>query len=439
MRPKTIAMFVVSCMLLLAGVCAFFPVDGIQIGATELKMTSLTDIIGGNTQRDVTEEEEEEATTLTATTLTIGEPIVTPDTTISDTIADTHIPSEYNYLTAFYQSLCQTDSSQVRVVHYGDSQLEGDRMTKELRQALQVRFGGGGVGLIPLHQTIPSQCISQTLEINGEPQSANSGPQRYMAYGPKRFRRDKNLYGPMAQVAVLNDTILPGSEDVTLHLSTYKKGLESYFNQIRIFGTRDSLIRVKDSTSRYNLRLKYEGDIYGISLETRTGVIVDNIPMRGCAGTIFTSIHAKELRHFFSTTNTRLIILQFGGNVMPYAKDAEAIHKYAERLRRQIRYIQSCAPQASILFIGPSDMLHKVNGELVSYPLLPTMDTILHQMVNEENAAYWSLYEAMGGEGAMKHWIQMGWAGNDGVHFTRKGANRAGDLLTEWLMTPIKQ
>lgn len=36
----------------------------------------------------------------------------------------------------------------VRILHYGDSQLEGDRVTNYLRYRLQQRFGGTGTGLI---------------------------------------------------------------------------------------------------------------------------------------------------------------------------------------------------------------------------------------------------------------------------------------------------
>ena len=34
----------------------------------------------------------------------------------------------------------------------------------------------------------------------------------------------------------------------------------------------------------------------------------------------------------------------------------------------------------------------------------------------------------------MIEWQRRGWAGSDGVHFTRKGAEIAGQKLTEWLL-----
>ena len=38
----------------------------------------------------------------------------------------------------------------VRVLHYGDSQLEGDRITSYLRNKFQLKWGGGGTGLVPI-------------------------------------------------------------------------------------------------------------------------------------------------------------------------------------------------------------------------------------------------------------------------------------------------
>ena len=46
----------------------------------------------------------------------------------------------------------------VRILHYGDSQLEGDRITNYLRNRLQKKFGGYGPGiLLPLEPTATSR------------------------------------------------------------------------------------------------------------------------------------------------------------------------------------------------------------------------------------------------------------------------------------------
>ena len=52
-------------------------------------------------------------------------------------------------------------------------------------------------------------------------------------------------------------------------------------------------------------------------------------------------------------------------------------------------------------------------------------------MATEHGAAYWSIYDAMGGYNSMLVWHKEGLAGNDYVHFTHKGANIMGDYLSD--------
>ncbi len=414
----------VSCLSALLLACYLFPASGIQVGAVNLTMPEVSTLLGSHSALPA------DSVAITIDTI----PQATQDTCLADTATQKLINPEYQYLQRFYSALKNSGKSSVRVIHYGDSQIEGDRMTKNIRNAFQTRFGGGGVGIIPLHQTIGSMSLQQRLSINGIQQTAKQGPKRYMAYGPKSKRRENKVYGPMAQTAVMNDSLVKGSEEITLSVTSLVKDTTAYFNKIQIFREKDSIITFSKPHRNYVLRMQYKGDIYGISLETDTGVIVDNIPMRGCAGTIFTTVEPKQLRHYYQKTNTRLIILQYGGNVMPYTKTAANISNYKERLRKQIRYIKRLAPEADLLFVGPSDMHTTIDGVKTSYPILPQMDKALKDLAAEEEIAYWSLFEAMGGRGGMTRWVAQGLAGSDGVHFTRKGADKAGNMLAEWLM-----
>lgn len=339
-------------------------------------------------------------------------------------------------LTAFHAalgSLCDSTGRPqraIRVVHYGDSQIEEDRISMVIRRHLQDLYGGGGVGLIPLHQTIPTRTLSQQLVMNGEVQRPNGGPQRYMIYGPRSMRRDTALYGPMGQVAMMSDSLVAGSEDLLLHLGPTNYGYSVRpYTDIRLLA--DSGITMQRDS--LGLHLRGQGAVYGLSLETKTGVMVDNIPMRGCLGLVFTEMETAPLRQYFRDTNTRLIILQYGGNFLPTAKSEDGIRSAVYGLRKQVRLMRELAPEASILFIGPSDMLQNQDGQMHTNPFVPLMDELLADMARREQIAYFSLYRMMGGEDSMLYWQDIGWAGSDGVHFTRKGAEHAGEMLWESL------
>ena len=331
----------------------------------------------------------------------------------------------------------------MRVVHYGDSQIEEDRITSTLRSYLQSEYGGLGPGLLPLVQTIPTRTVVQYLLVDGQRITAREGPKRWLVYGPKNQQRDSSsLYGAMGQVAVLDSLC----DSVTMHIEPYGKLTSAnYFSQLRVWATKDILVNgsrqhkgaLRDTLTRVNIDISGEGEVYGVSLESATGVIVDNIPMRGGSGNVFTKMNRKQLTDFYEATNTRLIILQFGGNVMPWANTEERVRGYASSMRRQIRYLKECAPNASILFIGPSDMLTVVDGEKTSYPTIAYMDQQLARISAAEGIAYWSLFKAMGSEGSMQVWQEKGLASSDGVHFYRSGANRAGELLWKWLSVKV--
>ena len=449
MKPRHIAYIIWIIIALLGVVCWMVPEDGFSIGKYTLRWPTLAEAL------DLTNEEMMESTSdsllaaIDTTALMSTDSVIQQDTfVVKDSVPKKSQPiiPEVNvvntdsraYMAAFYAALDSASTQPVRVVHYGDSQIEEDRITNVLRERWQKQYGGGGVGLLPLHQTIPTRTIRQWLSINGVVQTAQKGPKRYLVYGLRSMRlADSDDYGVMGQVAVLDSTLVAGSEDIVMNIEPIdkKRKPHNYFNRVRLLtSSPDSLLVLPNSTTHYQLHLQGKKNVYGVSLETPTGVIVDNIPMRGCSGNIFTKIDSTQLSDFYRETNTRLIILQFGGNMIPQTENPSTISGYVRStLRQQIRYIRACAPQASILFIGPSDMSTRIDGEMTTYPLVPYMDKLLKKMAAEEQIAYWSMYDAMGGKNSMVHWVEVGLAGSDYVHFTRAGANNIGKKLYNWI------
>ena len=498
MKPRQIAYIIWTVIALLGVVCWLVPDGGWHIGKWNLRFPTLVqalDLEKTTSSSPIDSTWFAQADTMSAPPS--DSPLSTDTLVKTDSIAKSPQPviptvdvantDTRAYLAAFYAALDSASTMPVRIVHYGDSQIEEDRITNILREQWQKAYGGGGVGLIPLHQTIPTRTIRQWLSINDVAQTAQGGPKRHLVYGPRSMRlAEGDDYGVMGQVAVMDSTLVAGSEDIVLHIEPIdkKRHPHNYFNRLRLLADSlsgyilaqdttlylqphplsnevisseaisspsgdlqaqsadlqrsdlPSLITLPDSTTQCELHLHGKGHVYAVSLETPTGVIVDNIPMRGCSGNIFTRIDSTQLRDFYRDTNTRLIILQFGGNMIPQTENPSTISGYVRStLRQQVRYIRACAPQASILFIGPSDMSTRIDGEMTTYPLVPYMDRLLRKMAAEEQIAYWSMYDAMGGKDSMVRWVENGLAGSDYVHFTRSGANNIGKKLYNWLMS----
>ena len=462
MKPRHIAYIIWTIIALLGAVSWIVPNNGFSIGKWTLRWPTLAEALDIRGTVDSVQLSVDTLLLAEADSIifesedTLGKKdTITPPPIIP--IVDVANIDTRAYLAAFYAALDSTNSMPVRVVHYGDSQTEEDRITNVLREHWQKQYGGGGVGLIPLHQTIPTRTIRQWLSINNVVQTAQGGPKRYLVYGPRSMRLNNDDYGVMGQVAVMDSTLVAGSEDIVINIEPIDKKCKShnYFNRVRLLTdsvssyvmTRDTILHsatqsyitplytLPDSTTKCEIHLQGKGKVYGISLETPTGVIVDNIPMRGCSGNIFTKIDSASLSVFYRETNTRLIILQFGGNMIPQTENPSTISGYVRStLRQQVRYLRACAPESAILFIGPSDMSTRIDGEMATYPLVPYMDKLLKKMAEEEQIAYWSMYDAMGGKNSMVKWVEIGLAGSDYVHFTRAGANKVGRLLYDWLM-----
>lgn len=359
--------------------------------------------------------------------------------------------------------LAQIDSNVVHIMHYGDSQLEEDRISATIREYLQAKFGGNGPGMLPAILTIPSQTTS--VWNNGD-------LTRFIVYGPEEERADHNRYGPLAQVGKLEGSAVIGikkREDKknafphvggfsTIKVLASKRGklktrvsaqqtvienegqenekrktkfvdmpapTEEKFNKLRVLTWK-----LPDTTSNAKIYLSGNAEIYSVVADGAYGAAVDNVAMRGSSGTVFHRMDQELLAESYKAMNTRLIIMEYGGNLVPSINKGNL--EYTKGLiARQIQTIQKANPDADILFIGPADMAKQIDGKIKSYPgLLMTVEA-LREVALQNGAAYWDMYRVMGGEGAMHKWVKQSLAGADYIHFSRKGAAYMGELFSE--------
>ncbi len=442
--------------LVLLSVC--FPSDGLPLGGDmRLRFPSLMEVMGGKAEPEETCEEVDTLPDLTPEELLQmrqdalnARKIEEFRTFCSKDAARLYLPDDdESYLDGLWEALQSASSSHIRIMHYGDSQIECDRITSLLRQKFQEEFGGMGVGLVPALQSIPTFTLSSSIVPDDVPQ--------YLAYGPADMRLSDNFYGPLARV-----TNIP--EQATIHLigtggKDYR--LASRFSRITVITRHPTtlLLTTGDeeeaqemplvsgdepcfyavslgrTVSRATLEVQGETDILGIQLDGQTGINIDNIPMRGSSGRDLTTISRASIRPFFDREDVAMVILQFGGNSTPYL-DATKLHDFKESVKTLIHSFQALAPKAKVLFIGPADMARNNEaGELESYPILPALNDSLRAAANEAGAAYWSMYAAMGGRGSIVRWAEANpqLAGEDYIHFTPLGAKKIAGLLYDTL------
>ena len=352
---------------------------------------------------------------------------------------------DVDFFDPLFDALDRADRTPVRIIHYGDSQIEEDRITGAIRERLQERFGGNGPGMMPARQhATPYVGAGSTVELA-----------RYFNYGDLSYRAGIRKYGPYADFVRLDTTVTLSfypirgrnrAEQRTFERMTLVAGnLRSRLSVssggvkqvVEADGSPIAFVRFElpDSTARASMTISGYADLYGVLLDSKTGVRMDNMAMRGSSGGIFTTMDSDQLRDFYREENVRMILLQYGGNSVPYLKTDTQVETYIETVRKQIVLLRELAPQARIVFVGPSDMSTVVNGKRQTYPRLPGIVESLRTAVTDAGAAYWDIYGAMGGLNSMVQWVaaRPQLAGSDYIHFTLAGSRKIGDMFCDAL------
>lgn len=371
-------------------------------------------------------------------------------------------------LNNFFAALANVgnETKSIRILHYGDSQIEGDRISDYIRLKLQNQFGGEGPGMISFMPVAPS-VVNKV--------SWSQGWDRYQVFAGKDKRVKHNNFGPLASISrfctycSIGDTTSYKSAWVKIVTSKNGGPKAAAFRKIKLFyggaqskthvelyengslNNSDSLVaggtfNIKEFNLNQGALLhefKFKGkdspDFYAVSLEGEKGVMVDNMGLRGSSGTFFNQINFSQLKSFYDYLNTKLIILQFGGNSLPYITTKEQADNYGLYLKAQINIIKKLAPQASILVIGPADMSVKEGAEYVTHPQLENLRDAIKRASFDTDCAFFDMYNCMGGKNSMVTWVEQGVAAKDYIHFSSGGARKIAVLLYTSLMSDYNE
>ena len=392
-----------------------------------------------------------------------------PDFSKIDTLKVERIsyPSNKHDFIAKLKSQLQSEGT--RIIHYGDSQLEGDRITGYLRNRLQGIYKGSGSGFTPILQVYHS--VSSEVQVS-------DNWLRYAAFDPTQKRLVHKKYGAYTslsrftpaldsidQIAIDTLPMVKATIEIKIPTRSYER-LKDYTNinlhygdahtptSIEVYADGALLksgeliadgkyhnYKIKLDTPT-NLRIELEGkispDFYGITLDGREGIQMDNVAMRGSSGTIFAGLENENFSRMYQELNPKLLIFQYGGNSVPYIKDSTQVQNYASYLGNHINWLKRKTQDAQVIFIGPSDMTTMINGEMKTYPLLPYLNEVLKEMCLENDIAYWSMFDAMGGKGSMAHWVDQKLAANDYTHFSHSGTKVISELFFLSLYLDLK-
>lgn len=458
MKASHTLLFVLGVFLLLGIGWLFFPADGLAVGNTQLRFPSYAeDRMGHHAELDVDS--------------VLNQVNKSFEMNVSETLLDSlvfyrdyltvnpnriHLPgNDYTYFDSLFYLLDHArDNEKIyRVMHYGDSQIEMDRITSVLRQRMQEVFGGSGPNMISAVKRISSISLSQGYSGNLIRFALVSDSTSHKA--------SHNRYGPMTQFCqtsgqstvsfstTKNSQAYSKVKDISRVSILLGNNSEGFTASVKADNIQGEVKKLSAKTGvtlltwdfpaniqKGSITMTGNAEIYGIMLDGDYGVAVDNNALRGCSGTIFTRINKQLMDDSFKAIDTRMIILQFGGNRMPMISGTKNIVSYVEELEQQVKYFQEVAPQATLLFIGPADMGKSYNGKIGTWKGLPELNDSIKAMALRNEVAYWDMFNVMGGEGSMAQYVRHNppLGSPDHIHFTFLGAQEIGNGLAKSLI-----
>ena len=359
----------------------------------------------------------------------------------------------------FLEALHKLEKSsdrKVRIAYFGDSFIEGDLVTQSLRNDLQERFGGEGVGFVPI--TSPAAGFRKTIRqtaskdwqrhsfLKDNPTQYDFGISGELFLGPdntsqnesslwvryegqetypktRNFRRVKLFYGKPETPA-------------THHYMVRTMGNQSDTLRLEPGGPVNQVLLAQGKTEeiRLDFAVNEQLPIYGLSFESTQGLHLDNFASRGNSGMSLVNLTPTVLQRFNRHFNYDLVVLHYGLNVISQGRTSYA--SYEKGMKRVIEHLKENLPGADILLISVSDKSFKIDGEMKTDPCVPLLVESQKRIASETGVAFLNLYEKMGGANSMVKWVEQepALAHHDYTHPNRRGAEKVSQIIGSFLM-----
>lgn len=349
---------------------------------------------------------------------------------------------------AFYAALdrCTREQGSVRIAYFGDSFIEADIFTADLRSLLQSHYGGCGAGFVPI--TSPISGFRPTLR------HSFNGWESHLTTDSARF--DPSLQG-------IAHSYFRAREGATIEIkgqSRYALHLDTFEVATLYFHTTDTLLLQATINKTDNRRLTATGApglqvwtvdghigriawqveqtdsalFYGVALDGRHGISLDNFSVRGSTGLSLCGIPRSTLQAFNRLRPYDLIVLQYGLNVAN-ARQTN-YDAYRKGMEETVEYLKACFPQAGILLVGIGDRDARTEtGEVATMPCVTSLIRYQQAVAANTHIAFWNLFTAMGGPESMARLVHAtpAMANHDYTHINFLGGKHLADLLYQTL------
>jgi len=333
----------------------------------------------------------------------------------------------------------------VHIAFLGDSFIESDILTCNLRTDLQKTFGGEGVGYIPF----------------ADPRAANRPTinQTHSGWTVYSLLKKKKAPAKYAEDFCVNGYIcipVPGAKSVFTareYASIDCSGARVIFKN-RGAGIMNLVINDSD-TLHYDLKIS--GDLqqvyisgmissleinlpvcddfigYGVEFEGRNGICVDNYALRSHSGLNLISTSRELNTQYNKMVSYDVIVLEYGLNVMQ--KNVTDYTYFESKMRNIINFVRLCFPESVIIVMSVGDVGMNKDGKVVTAPSVQPLLACQRQAAIDTGVMFWDTLSAMSGDDSMVRLVEKGWASKDYTHIGFKG----GEMLSAKMASSFRK
>lgn len=349
----------------------------------------------------------------------------------------------------FYAALDGASDRPVRIAYFGDSFIEGDIMTAALRELLQQEFGGCGVGFIDIKSQVAGFRTS-VVELSSGWEDHNVVDAASKGFNNALQGINGRYYLPMGLAYIDargQQSVYPEHLDTMQTATVFftpEAGLSMRYSinggaYKPFYASSDSIpqsVQARKLTAkigRINVEVNGRGRFYGMALEGKRGIVVDNFSMRGSVGWHLGYIPQSTINDFARLRSYDLIIMHYGLNmVTPSSKGYDV---YCEKFKEGIERFRKAYPETSMLIVSVTNRDSRgANGEFQTMRGVVDLVEAQKRMAQDEHVAFWNIQQAMGGSGSMARMQKEGQANRDYTHINFQGGKVIGQLFFDVLM-----
>ena len=340
--------------------------------------------------------------------------------------------------------LAHGEKVKIRIAWFGDSQIEGDLITKDVRVLLQNYFNKKtGVGFVPLTSVCGDFRQTANVSTFGDFQAENF----------KNMNAESSLflsgYSYFSDDLIVNfkDNVVKDALQKTQKWLLYGKGdsiTVSKNGDSTKYPANRSLNKILLSNSPSNRQKLHiysnRTPIYGLSSEPDFGIVLDNFSFRGISGDNLKKVSNAVLYDTNAAQSYDLVIFQYGVNLL--FKPNEVNFDYYERMMNPIlKKYKASLNKADFLMFSCSDRAFKYNGNWETAIGIDSLVKLQSKLAFKHDMAFYNLYQSIGGKGTVVKWADSTYqmANKDYIHFNSRGATKVANLIFKALIQDYKK